>query len=230
MSMTALLLPILVYFWADLPVRRLPLVSTMTAGGMVEEAKRAVETQLQFIIAHELGHVFLGHNDVSNHEVIPISRFRYSDDDQIVSAVSRRHTEEYSADMFAAGYLKTALLNEAFEIWMVNSGAAVEDALSPALSRVPRWRTHVETLFLLMDFVEDGGKLIDQALGREPSRLPLTHPPALSRLAILARMHPSDIRVDRDYSGFVAATLDGVLGFLGRDVHWLKQELATLMS
>jgi hypothetical protein len=243
-SLIMLLFPAILYFAHDLPVQRLPMPCLLSAED-ARYAKWLTVDQIKFVVAHEMGHIFLGHNRADTRCDMPPSAL--GPGTPHVAYYSRDHAMEFDADCFALNYAKTSFMNDPVvqpvtlkrfteldrkrgvrRDWRQELGRLLKrtrpDPAAP-VHGYGRFRAAAEILFLIFRLLEEGSAALDDTLrGTTTPTAPRTHPAARQRLERIREFNTGDLQPDVAFVEFVASVVDKMLATMRR---WTPDDART---
>ena len=152
--------------------------------------KQLSSYQLQFVIAHEIGHVFLDHlnkeSSIRNFKIEGIQ----GENEQSVHAYNHKKLQELEADFFAINYYKSSVINEAVQ-------RRQEDDVLNMIYKIPCFRMAVELLFVFLNLIEEASAILYNS-----DVIKSTHPLAIERLDNIRIFYQIDILNDRKTIAF----------------------------
>lgn len=147
--------------------------------------QNATKSQIQFLMAHELGHVKLNHNKSDTVETVGVYGGRNAE----ILGFQRGIAQELEADLYAAQFVRDAKFNKYLtELQEEQSKAKEIPSLmsSQTLVELERLTGTIESLFFYLAMFE---AVSDLVIGPKSS-LYEEHPPAMKRLENIRRMKP----------------------------------------
>ncbi len=204
----SVILPTVLFFWADAPANKVAKHALLYDEEVVKRAQELTAFQLDFITAHEIGHVIHDH---------PRRAVEFTNKAQ-TSQTSRdlRHEFEYVADDFAFGIMRSSLLNDLrYNLNPKNAEKVEADASIAAVYEYQSKYESVRLLFAYMSFIERAGaqlkaKLSDSFKFRKSID---SHPSASTRLHRLHTANLGDIPHSTELIRYCEALFDRVLEY-----------------
>ncbi|MET8757908.1 hypothetical protein [Lentzea sp. NPDC004782] len=161
-------------------------------GGMIAIAvKCMVDAALKFVVAHEYGHVLLGHLSGTATETLPVNT-----EVGAIEALRKSHDQEFQADEI--GYdLTLGVAREEFDLAVIDAARSDDRALLPATKQ----KSLIAAPFvsLAVDVVLEKF-FAETAPAGNASRVRGTHPPAVERVVRLLKQRPSE---SNDHCSFI---------------------------
>jgi hypothetical protein len=177
--------------------------------------KATSDAQISFLIAHEIGHVALGHPGIKaafQVESTTCGKLTYFEFE---------HMYEYEADAFALDWLRSKVINSfRYHLHPTRTCgpkklAGAAEKLTEALSDYAHFYTSVELLFIIIHFLEAFYHRLTQLVPELPVRALMTsHPAALERWRRLQQHCVYDIPLGSGFNEYATELLSNVLEYI----------------
>lgn len=215
------LIPLVFHFWGDIALSKLHSVNPIFDEEALKRAQWLTADQIDFIIAHELGHVIFDH-----------PRRLQALKSELGNIAPVRHEFEFTADTFADDFFRSVLTKRLCYFAAVDNRA---DGKGPtALGSIANFQAMFEgyvLLFTYMDFIDRCGILFKGRFGEKVSFRALmdSHPKPADRLQRLQKMHLSDIPMNTPLTEYAGRFFSDVLTYAsGLDDGTLWEEIAAV--
>jgi len=200
---------IVLHFWSSVTATAITRGSTILlhSSEMAQTAQLLTVDQVNFIVAHELGHVAFDHPR------------RLKEAMAQGQAASLRHEFEFAADAFAFGAMRSQLVERVRDATAIaDNGTEQQEEKATVLAGLHHYQHalgSVYLLFLYMDFIQRAGELLHQRLGSELAlRDKLdTHPHAAIRLEQLERANMGELLYTSPLERYARSFFDSIIEY-----------------
>jgi hypothetical protein len=206
------LLPRVLFFKGLVPPQAIPPLSLLFGEEAVLSVKATTDAQISFLITHEIGHIALQH---------PGSRAAFSAKgrhNKEMNYLDFEHMYEYEADAFAMEWQRSNVLNT-FRYHLHPKRTSDSEkvtstiqSLNESLHDFAHFQLSVETLFLIMDFLESFYNLLIEKVEELPAPLQIkSHPDPKERWMRLQRHCIHDVPIPSEYYTYSKDLLENVV-------------------